>query len=91
MRALERMGTRRVDSATCAFIPSLNEKRAARSRPPATVADQRRCPRPIPRIPAFRRSARSVRLIFFAITGSGVRTFECAFSSRTSSFVHGVL
>jgi hypothetical protein len=42
----------------------------------------------MPRIPAFRRSAHSVRLIFFAISGSGVRVFECALSSRTSSFVH---
>jgi hypothetical protein len=50
---------------------------------------QRRCPRPMPRIPALRRSARSVRLIFFAISGSGVRAFECVLSSRTSSFVHG--
>ena len=37
---------------------------------------------------AFRRSARSVRFIF-AISGSGVRDFECALSSRRSSFVHG--
>ena len=51
---------------------------------------QRRCPRPMPRIPAFRRSARSVRFIFLAISGSDVRAFECALSSRTSSLVHGV-
>jgi hypothetical protein len=57
----------------------------------ATAQGQRRCPRPIPRSPAFRRSARSVRFIFFAISASGVRAFEYALSSRTSSFVHGVL
>jgi hypothetical protein len=32
-----------------------------------------------------------VRFIFFAISGRGVRVFECTLSSRTSSFVHGVL
>jgi hypothetical protein len=44
----------------------------------------------MPRIPAFRRSALSVRFIFLAISGRGVRAFECALSSRTSSLVHGV-
>ncbi len=44
----------------------------------------------MPRIPAFRRSALSVRFIVLAISGSGVRAFECALSSRTSSLVHGV-
>ena len=57
---------------------------------PATAETQRRWPRPMPRIPAFRRSARSVRFIFFAISDSGVRAFECPLSSRTSSFVHGL-
>src|SRR6202046_894998 len=57
---------------------------------PATTETQRRWPRPIPIIPAFRRSARSVRFIFFAISDSGVRAFECPLSSRTSSFVHGL-
>jgi|SRR5580693_6136300 hypothetical protein len=45
VRALERMDTRRVDSATCAFIPSLNEKRAARKPPspqPTLKRDARR-------------------------------------------------
>src|SRR5580704_17541223 len=51
---------------------------------------QRLWPRPMPRIPAFRRSALSVRFIFLAISGRGVRAFECAVSSRTSSLVHGV-
>ena len=51
---------------------------------------QRLWPRPMPRIPAFRRSALSVRFIFLAISGRGVRAFECALSSRTSSLVHGV-
>ena len=31
-----------------------------------------------------------LRFIFFAISDSGVRAFECALSSRTSSFVHGL-
>ena len=44
----------------------------------------------MPRIPAFRRSALSVRFIFLAISGRGVRAFECALSSRTSSLVHEV-
>ena len=51
---------------------------------------QRLWPRPKPRMPAFRRSALSVRFIFLAISGRGVRAFECALSSRTSSLVHGV-
>ena len=51
---------------------------------------QRLWPRPMPRIPAFRRSALSVRFIILAISGRGVRAFECALSSRTSSLVHGV-
>src|SRR6202046_4905967 len=51
---------------------------------------QRLWPRPMPRMPAFRRSALSVRFIFLAISGRGVRAFECALSSRTSSLVHGV-
>src|SRR3984957_3971865 len=51
---------------------------------------QRLWPRPMPRIPAFRRSAPSVRFIFLAISGRGVRAFECALSSRTSSLAHGV-
>ena len=40
--------------------------------------------------PPFAEAARSARLIFLAISGSGVRAFECALSSRTSSLVHGV-
>ena len=60
------------------------------SASPATAKSQRRCPRPMPKIPAFRRSALSVRFIFFAISDSGVRAFECALISRRSSFVHGV-
>ena len=48
---------------------------------------QRLWPRPMPRIPAFHRSALSVRFIFLAISGRGVRAFECALSSRTSSLV----
>jgi hypothetical protein len=51
---------------------------------------QRLWPRPMPSIPAFRRSALSVRFIFLAISGRGVRTFECALSSCTSSLVQGV-
>ena len=51
---------------------------------------QRLWPRPIPKLPAFRRSALSVRFIFLAISGRGVGAFECALSSRTSSLVHGV-
>jgi hypothetical protein len=35
--------------------------------------------------PAFRRRALSVRFIFLAISGIGVRAFECVLSSRTSS------
>ena len=54
------------------------------------IKAQRLWPRPIPRIPALRRSALSVRLIFLAISGRGVRPFECALSSRTSSLVDGL-
>ena len=61
-----------------------------RSRHSGDSARARRCPRPMPRIPAFRRSALSVRFIFLAISGRGVRAFECLLSSRTSSLVHGV-
>ena len=50
----------------------------------------RRCPKPMPRIPAFCRSAASVRFILFAITVSGVRAFECAWSCRTSCIVQGM-
>ena len=50
----------------------------------------RRCPKPMPRIPAFCRSAPSVRFILFAITVSGVRAFECAWSCRTSCIVQGM-
>ena len=50
----------------------------------------RRCPKPMPRIPAFARSAPSVRFIFSAITASGVPDLECAVSTRTSLFVQGV-
>ena len=50
----------------------------------------RRCPKPMPRIPALCRSAASVRFILFAITGSGVRAFECAWSSRTSRVVQAM-
>ena len=50
----------------------------------------RRCPKPMPRIPALCRSAASVRFILFAITVSGVRAFECAWSSRTSRVVQGM-
>ena len=54
------------------------------------ATNQRLCPKPIPRMPAFLRRARSVRLIFFAISATGVRDFECALRSRSSSFVQGV-
>ena len=50
----------------------------------------RRCPKPMPRFPAFCRSAASVRFILFAITPSGVRAFECAWSSRTSRVVQAM-
>src|SRR5580692_67189 len=45
----------------------------------------------MPRIPALRRRAPSVRFIFFAISVSGARAFEYALSLRMSSVVHGVL
>src|ERR1700748_3127739 len=51
----------------------------------------RRWPRPTPRIPALRRSAPTVRFITFETLVTGVRAFECAFSVRTSSFVHGLM
>ena len=44
----------------------------------------------MPRIPALCRSAASVRFILFAITVSGVRAFECAWSSRTSRVVQAM-
>ena len=49
----------------------------------------RRWPRPMPRIPALRRSAPTVRFIDFETFTTRVLAFECVFSSRTSSFVHG--
>ena len=52
---------------------------------------QRRCPKGILRIPAFRRIAPSLRFISFAITDSGVRACEWALSWRTSSCVHRTL
>jgi hypothetical protein len=68
-------------------------ERAAR-RPPLSQVEShgraRRCPNPMPRIPAFRRSAPSVRFIFFLISASGVRAFEYALSWRRSSSVQGV-
>src|ERR1700729_2389142 len=51
----------------------------------------RRWPRPTPRMPALRRRAPTVRFITFETLGTGVRAFECAFSMRTSSFVHGLM
>ena len=51
----------------------------------------RRWPRPTPRIPALRRRAPTVRFITFETLVTGVRAFECAFSVRTSSFVHGLM
>jgi hypothetical protein len=60
----------------------------ARLRPPAK--NYRSWPRPIPRIPALRLSAPSVRFIALAIFATGVRAFECALSSLTSSFDQGL-
>src|SRR3984957_18586361 len=51
----------------------------------------RRWPRPTPWIPALRRRAPTVRFITFETLVTGVRAFECAFSVRTSSFVHGLI
>src|ERR1700722_2302114 len=51
----------------------------------------RRWPRPTPWIPALRRRAPTVRFITFETLVTGVRAFECAFSVRTSSFVHGLM
>jgi hypothetical protein len=41
-------------------------------------------------IPAFRLRAPSVRFIALAIFATGVRAFECALSSLTSSFDQGL-
>jgi hypothetical protein len=41
-------------------------------------------------MPARRRRAPTVRFITFDTLVTGVRAFECAFSVRTSSFVHGL-
>ena len=72
--------------------PSLSHDRKAlieaRLRPPAK--SYRSWPRPIPRIPALRLSAPSVRFIALAIFATDVRAFECALSSLTSSFDHGL-
>src|ERR1700679_3831644 len=43
----------------------------------------------MPRIPALRRSAPTVRFMTFDTLTTGVRALECALSSRKSSFVHG--
>ena len=50
---------------------------------------QRRCPRPMPIVFAFCRTAASVRFIAFATCATGVLAFEWALSSRKSSLVHG--
>ena len=42
------------------------------------------------RIPAFRLRAPSVRFIALAMFATGVRAFECALSSLTSSFDQGL-
>ena len=72
--------------------PSLSHDRKAlieaRLRPPAK--SYRSWPRPIPRIPALRLRAPSVRFIALAIFATGVRAFECALSSLTSSFDQGL-
>jgi hypothetical protein len=44
----------------------------------------------MPRIPALRRSAPTVRFIAFETLVTGVLAFECIFNSRRSSFVHGL-
>ena len=51
---------------------------------------QRRCPRPMPIVFAFCRTAASVRFIAFATCATGVLAFEWALSSRKSSLVHGL-
>ena len=56
-----------------------------------TEKPYRRWPRPTPRIPALRRRAPTVRFITFETLVTGVRAFECAFSVRRSSFVHGLM
>ena len=43
----------------------------------------------MPRIPALRRSAPTVRFIVFETLATGVLALECVFNSRTSSLVHG--
>ena len=60
----------------------------ARLRPPAK--NYRSWPRLMPRIPALRLSAPSVRFIALAIFATDVRAFECALSSSTSSFDPGL-
>ncbi len=70
---------------------------ARKSRPEAafgwlaTVQPQRRSPKPIPKIPARRRSAPTVRFISLEIFATGVRALEWALRLRTSSFVHGLI
>src|SRR5208337_2348770 len=70
------------------FVPKRGDYNSRRALHESKA--QRLWPRPMPRIPAFRRSALSVRFILLAISERGVRAFECALSSRTSSLVHGV-
>jgi hypothetical protein len=47
------------------------------------------CPRPNPILNACCLSAPPVRFIFLEIVARSVLAFECAFSSRMSSFDHG--
>src|SRR5258708_30652854 len=45
----------------------------------------------MPRIPALRRNAPTVRFITFDTLTTGVLALECALSARKSSFVHGLM
>jgi hypothetical protein len=72
-----------VEGLECGQIGSMYRSRL----PPKSY---RSWPRPRPRIPALRLSASSVRFIALAILATGVRAFECALSSLTCSFDHGL-
>jgi hypothetical protein len=60
-------------------------------RPAASISRpaQRWCPKPIPSASAFCRNDPSLRFICFAIFATGVRAFECCFSSLMSAAVYG--
>jgi hypothetical protein len=61
---------------------------SSRQPPEPSDSTYRWCPRPIPMLLAFARSALSVRFVSLAIFLTGVRAFECARNSFSSALVY---